>query len=77
MAHLIRRCWHGSQGHAGKPVDGDPTESGVSKPLCWELPGQASGWALPWRLEARRNGLGAMAMGADLERALGVDMVKV
>lgn len=40
------------------------------------LPGKASMFMLPWRLGRRRGGLGAIAMGAVLGTADGVDMVK-
>lgn len=43
----------------------------MSKPLGLKLPGKAS-----WRLDAKREGLGAMAMGADLEMALGIDILE-
>lgn len=43
----------------------------MSKPLGLKLPGKAS-----WRPDAKREGLGAMAMGADLEIALGIDILK-
>lgn len=73
IAHLIRCCWQASHGHAGNPVDGELTESGVSNPPLLKLPAYVS-----WRLPAKRcDGLGAMAMGAVLGMALGIDMVKV
>lgn len=78
ITHLIRRNWQASQGQAGIPVDGDPKESGVSKPLLLKLPEYVSVWILPGRpVVENRVGLGAMAMGAVLEMALGIDILKV
>lgn len=76
ITHLDRRCWQLSQGQAGNPADGDPTQSGVSKPPLLKLPGKVSGWALPERLEASLEAFGAIAMGADLEMALGIDILE-
>lgn len=76
ITHFVRRCWQLSQGQAGNPADGDPMPSGVSKPLLLKLAEKASGCALPWRLDANLEVFGAMAMGADLEMALGIDILK-
>lgn len=78
ITHFDRRCWQLSQGQAGNPADGDPTPSGVSKPLLLlKLPAEKfSGWALLCRLDANLEDFGAMAMGADLEIALGIDILK-
>lgn len=72
ITHLSRRCWQASHGQAGNPVDGEPTESGVSNPPLLKLPVYAS-----WRPAVKRDGLGAMAMGAVLGMALGIDIIKV
>lgn len=50
----------------------------MSKPLLLKLPEYVSVCMLPGRLAVEnRVGLGAMAMGAVLEMALGIDILKV
>lgn len=50
----------------------------MSKPLLLKLPEYVSVWMLPGRpFVEKRVGLGAMAMGAVREMALGIDILKV
>lgn len=71
MTQSSLRRKQASQGWAGWPFM-EP-ESGESKPL--RRPGYESRLMLPWRLGGKRGGLGAMAIGAVLGTALGVDMM--
>jgi hypothetical protein len=71
MTQSSLRRKQASQGWTGWPFT-EP-ESGESKPF--RRPGYESRLMLPWRLGGKRGGLGAMAIGAVLGTALGVDMV--